>query len=39
VADALDEIVTPLAPPAAAPAPADPAPSSGSQVGDERAAS
>jgi sec-independent protein translocase protein TatB len=39
VADALDEIVTPLAPPAEAPAPDDPAPSSEGPVGDERAAS
>ena len=39
VADALDEIVTPLAPPAEAPAPDEPAPSSGRPVGDERAAS
>jgi hypothetical protein len=38
VADALDEIVTPLAAPAAS-TPTDGAPSSGRPVGDERAAS
>jgi Tat protein translocase TatB subunit len=39
VADALDEIVTPLTPPAPGATPAEPAASSDGAVGDERAAS